>query len=71
MIPFIANRLNMFPSSTGTNNISAFKIIFNCHVNAAIDCQLGFGAYYQVNNRLQTNAVEAWGMGTAVLPGDR
>ena len=58
MVPFVANRLNMFPSSTRTDNISAFQLIFNRHVNAAIDCQLEFGAYYQVNNRLMNNTVD-------------
>jgi Reverse transcriptase (RNA-dependent DNA polymerase) len=52
MVPFVANRLNMFPSSTRTDNISAFQLIFNRH------CQLEFGAYYQVNNRLMDNTVD-------------
>lgn len=50
MVPFVANRLNMFPSSTRTDNISAFQLIYDRHVNTAIDCQLEFGAYYQVHN---------------------
>ena len=58
MVTFVANRLNMFPSATRTDNLSAFQLMFNRHVNAAIDCQLEFGAYYQVHNRLQTNAVD-------------
>jgi hypothetical protein len=32
--------------------------MFNRHVNAAIDCRLEFGAYYQVHNCLHSNAVE-------------
>jgi hypothetical protein len=58
MVTFVANRLNMFPSSTRTDNISAFQLIFNRHIDAAIDCQLEFGAYYQVNNRLMNNTVD-------------
>ena len=55
MVPFVANRLNMFPSSTRTDNISAYQLIYNRHVNATINCQLEFGAYYQVHNRLMNN----------------
>jgi hypothetical protein len=58
MVTFVANRLHMFPSATRTDNISAFQLMFNRHVNAAIDCRLEFGAYYQVHNRLHSNAVE-------------
>jgi hypothetical protein len=58
MVTFEANRLNMFPSATRTDNISAFQLMFNRHVNAAIDCRLEFGAYYQVHNRLHSYAVE-------------
>ena len=58
MVPFVANRINMFPSSTRTDNISAFQLIYNRHINAAIDCQLEFGAYYQVHNRLVNNTVD-------------
>ena len=58
MVPFVANRLNMFPSSTRTDNTSAFQLIYNRHINAAINCQLEFGAYYQVHNRLTNNTVD-------------
>ena len=58
MAPFVANRLNMFPSSTQTDNISALQLIYNRHVNATIDCQLEFGAYYQVHNRLMSSIVD-------------
>jgi hypothetical protein len=58
MVTFVANRLNMFPSATRTDNFSAFQLMFIRHVNAAIDCRLEFGAYYQVHNCLHSNAVE-------------
>ena len=45
MIPFVAYRTNMFPTSTQTDNIPLFQLISNRHMNAAIDCQLEFGAY--------------------------
>ena len=57
MIPFVAYRTNMFPSSTRTDNIPPFQLIFNRHINAAIDCQLEFGAYYQVPVRTTDNTV--------------
>ena len=57
MIPFVAYRTNMFPSSTRTDNIPPFQLIFNRHINAAIDCQLEFGAYYQVPVRAPDNTV--------------
>jgi hypothetical protein len=47
-----------------TDNISAFQLMFNRHVNAAIDCQLEFGAYYQVPNRLMNNSVVSQLCGT-------
>lgn len=58
LVTFVAYRLNMFPSSTRTDNMSAFQLVFNRHINAAIDCQLEFGAYYQVHNRLMNNTVD-------------
>jgi hypothetical protein len=54
MVTFVT----MFTLSTRTDNISAFQLIFNRHFNATIDCQLEFGAYYQVPNRLMSNSVE-------------
>ena len=57
MIPFVAYRTNMFPSSTRTDNIPPFQLIFNRHINANIDCQLEFGAYYQVPVRTPDNTV--------------
>jgi hypothetical protein len=58
MVAIVANRLNMFPSSTSTDNISAFQLMYHRHVNATIYCHLEFGAYYQVPNRCMNNSVE-------------
>ena len=57
LIPFVAYRSNMFPSSTRTDNMSPFQLMYNRHINAAIDCHLEFGAYYQISNRLMDNSM--------------
>ena len=44
MVPFVANRANMFPSSTRTDNMSPFQLMYNRPINAAIDCNLEFRA---------------------------
>ena len=51
MIPFVASRLNMFPSSTRTDHLSAFQIVHNRPADARRDCHLAFGAMYHVTNR--------------------
>jgi hypothetical protein len=58
IVTFFASRLSMFASSTRTDSFSAFQLMFNMDVNATINFQLDFGAYYQVHNRLRGNAVE-------------
>ena len=57
MVPFVANRANMFPSSTRTDNMSPFQLMYNRPINAAIDCNLEFGAYYQISNRIMDNSM--------------
>ena len=51
LIPFVAFRLNMFPSSTRTDRLSAFQVIYNRPADARRDCQLTFGAMYHVTSR--------------------
>lgn len=43
LIPFVAFRLNMFPSFTRTDRLSAFQVIYNRPADARRDCQLTFG----------------------------
>ena len=57
MVPFVAYRANMFPSSTRTDNMTPFQLMYNRPINAAIDCNLEFGAYYQISNRLMDNSM--------------
>lgn len=57
LIPFVAYRINMFPSSTRTDNTSSFQLMYNRHINANIDCHLEFSAYYQMSNRLMDNSM--------------
>jgi hypothetical protein len=53
----VAFRTNVFPSSTRTDNISPFQLIYNRYINADIDCQLQFGAYYLVPVRKMDNTM--------------
>ena len=65
LIPFVACRSNMFPPSTRTDNMSPFQLLYNRHINAAIDCHLEFGAYYQISNRLMDNSMTPRTIGIA------
>ena len=51
LIPFVAFRLNMFPTSTRTDRLSAFQVIYNRPADARKDCQLTFGGMYHVTCR--------------------
>ena len=51
LIPFVASRMNMFPSSNRTDRLSAFQIIYNRAADARRDCHLTFGAMYHVTCR--------------------
>lgn len=51
LIPFVALRLNMFPTSTRTDRLSAFQVIYNRPADARRDCHLTFGAMYHVTCR--------------------
>jgi hypothetical protein len=48
LIPFTAQRLNLFPTSTRTDNVSAFLVVYNRPAQADIVCQLSYGAIYDV-----------------------
>ena len=55
LVPYVADRLNLFPSSTRTDNLSAFQLLFNRSPNAQIDTNLEGGGYYQVTNKNGNN----------------
>ena len=57
LVIFVADRLNIFPSSTRTDNLSAFQLIYNRTPSAKYDLNLEFGAIYQVTNRLGDNTM--------------
>ena len=48
LIPFVALRLNMFPSSLRNDRLSAFQLVYNRPADARKDCHLTFGAMYHV-----------------------
>ena len=57
LIPYIALRLNLFPSSTRTDQLSAFQLIYNRSATADKDCHLDFGALYHVTSRTGNNTM--------------
>ena len=48
LIPFVALRLNLFPSSTRTDKLSAFQLVYNRSADAKRDCHLTFGGMYHI-----------------------
>jgi len=59
LVTFVVNRINMFPSDTRTDALSAFQLLYRRSVNAKLDAHLEFGAYYQVSVRAQDNTMAA------------
>ena len=59
LIPFVALRLNVFPSSTRTDTLSAFQLVYNRSADAKRDCHLTFGGMYHITckDRAHTMAV--------------
>ena len=57
LIPFVAQRLNMFPTSTRTDNLSAYQLVYNRPADARRDCHLCFGAVYHVTHRESSNSM--------------
>ena len=59
LIPFVALRLNPLPSSTRTDKLSAFQLVYNRSADARRDCHLTFGGMYHVTckDRAHTRAV--------------
>ena len=59
LIPFVALRLNIFPSSTRTDKLSAFQLVYNRSADAKRDCHLTFGGMYHITckDRAHTMAV--------------
>ena len=55
LVPFVADRLNLFPTSTRTDNLSAFQLLHQRSPNAKIDINLEVGGYYQVTNKNGNN----------------
>jgi hypothetical protein len=58
LVPFVALRLNMFPSPTRTDNLSAFQLVYNRPADARIDCHLCFGAIYHLMGSIADWMVE-------------
>ena len=58
LVAFTVSRMNMFPDSTRTDNLSAFSVLYNRIVNARTDCHLEFGAQYEVTLRSTNNTIE-------------
>jgi hypothetical protein len=59
LIPYVALRLNMFPSTTRTDRLSAFQLVYNRPAHADRDCNLEYGAYYHVTTRISSNTMAA------------
>ena len=59
LIPYVALRLNMFPSTTRTDRLSAFQLVYNRPAHADRDCHLEYGAYYHVTTRTSNNTMAA------------
>jgi hypothetical protein len=57
LVPFVALRLNMFPTSTRTDRLSAFQIIYNRPADARRDCHLTFGAMYHITCRERSHSM--------------
>jgi hypothetical protein len=57
LVPFVALRLNMFPTSTRTDRLSAFQIIYNRPADAHRDCHLNFGEMYHVTCRERSHSM--------------
>jgi Reverse transcriptase (RNA-dependent DNA polymerase) len=57
LVPFVALRLNMFPTSTRTDRLSAFQIIYNRPADARRDCHLTFGEMYHVTCRERSHSM--------------
>ena len=68
LVPFVAQRLNLFPSSTRTDKLSAFQLVYNRPADARKDCHLTFGAMYHVtckdrNHTMAVRTTAAIGVG--------
>lgn len=59
LVSFVADRLNIFPSSTRTDKLSAHQLLYNRTPDARKDINLEFAAYYQVTNRLSNNTTSS------------
>ena len=57
LIPYVTLRLNLFPSSTRTDKLSAFQLVYNRPAVATKDCHLEFGALYHVTTRTTNNTM--------------
>lgn len=57
LIPYVTLRLNLFPSSTRTDKLSAFQLVYNRAAVATKDCHLEFGALYHVTTRTTNNTM--------------
>ena len=58
LVPFVALRLNIFPSSTRSDNLSVYQLVYNRPADARRDCQLCFGAVYHVTSRESSNSMQ-------------
>ena len=47
----------MFPTSTRTDNLSAYQLVYNIPADARRDCHLCFGAVYHVTHRESSNSM--------------
>ena len=59
LIPYATLRLNMFPSTTRNDRLSAFQLVYNRPAHADRDCNLDYGAYYHVTTRTSNNTMAA------------
>lgn len=48
LVPFAAARVNLFPTSTLSDNLSAYQLLYNRPADDTKDCHLAFGALYHV-----------------------
>jgi hypothetical protein len=68
LVPYVALRLDMFPSSTRTDNLSAFQLVYNTPAYARIACQICFGAMRNVTNLESSSSMVPRTIGVAQLP---
>ena len=59
LIPYATLRLNIFPSTTRTDHLSAFQLVYNRAAHADRDCRLEYGTYYHVTTRTSNNTMAA------------